>query len=319
MSKNFYDNDFVPLREILTAREAAIELENPAKIYEFLRSRIYKQDQYCKALASILYNHANDRPGCYFICGPSGCGKSAGVNALRELWPNTIVVDSASLSSSGWSGDAKVRDFTKLIDPEEPRAIVCFDEFDKLVDAHTNSAGENTSEMLQHEFLKLIDGCVTGGKYNADCSKITFLFCGSFAKKANAIAKHEGGSAFGFNANAKTCHAYDRDLTVKDLIDFGLIVELASRCEGVTTLKPLTLEDYKHLLKHHESSPLKKLEKKHGIRLSISDAKLDEIARTAYESELGVRNCYAQIKRLIDDEVFESFVRGEGKPNEISL
>ena len=34
-------------------------LDDPRKIYEYLRSKVYKQDEACKAAAMILYNHVH--------------------------------------------------------------------------------------------------------------------------------------------------------------------------------------------------------------------------------------------------------------------
>ena len=48
-------------------------LDNPRKIYEYLRSKVYKQDKACKAAAMILYNHIHGKiTSRNFFCG-NGC------------------------------------------------------------------------------------------------------------------------------------------------------------------------------------------------------------------------------------------------------
>ena len=43
------------------------------------------------------------------------------------------------------------------------------------------------------------------------------------------------------------------------------------------------------------------------MKLRLTKKKLDEIAKQAYESGLGIRNVTAQLQRILDERVFNSF------------
>lgn len=318
--KNFYDKDYVP-STISDTATVDIDLSNPNNIFEYLISKVGYQDDYCKDVAMILWKHIRGQRGAYFVSGPSGCGKTYTWETLKSVYPNIVIHDASSISGSGWSGSNKVTSFAAQLKPGDSDYIVVFDESDKLFTPRYEKNGGNVSADIASEFLKLVDGMIIDVKDKGtyDTSKMTFIFCGSFGKQAEEISKEESSSGFGFGQTAQKKKAYERDLTIQDLIDAGVIRELASRAIKVCHVRPLSEDDYKCLLKDHSGSPVKVLEKKNDIRLKLSDKFLDKVASNAYRSGLGIRNCGNQIQRLIDDKVFENFRNNGTKPNEISL
>ncbi len=307
-TKLFYEDGY----RCIPKTKHNINIGNPKEIYNFLSKRVYKQDSYCKDAALILYNHARGIPSRNFCCGPPGNGKSYVWQLLQTVYPNIIIVDSSNITRTGWSGENKITSFLQQIDPSDPKALVVFDEFDKLCKPQYTSQGENVSANTQSELLMLCSGTDVSVKRESSNIQIstksmTFVFCGSFAEKAEQISNSRSTSGLGFGAVRTEYKPFDTPLTIQDLIDFGVIPELASRATRISNIRPLTLDDYVFLLTRHRESPLKKIEKTYNRKLDISRDQLKDIAHRAYESGLGIRNATAQLQQMMDDQLFSSF------------
>ena len=316
----FYDEKYVSTAN--TTGNHDVNTANPFEIYRYLQSRVYKQDEYCKEAAMILYEHLRGITSRNIVCGPAGCGKTYVWDILKAVFPRILVINAANLSKEGWSGGKKVQDFLGDVDFQEQDYIVVFDEFDKCATPQYTSHGENVSAVIQSEFLKLVEGERIKRKHGVkevmiDTSAMTFVFCGSFAQKAEAIAESKSSSGFGFGNERKKGVSFEKELTVNDLMEFGVIRELASRCTRLINVRPLTEDDYLFLVTEHTGSPIKLLEKKYGMPIEISDEQKREIARRAFVSGLGVRNVTAQVQKLMDDRIFSQFEKGED-PAEIA-
>ena len=148
---------------------------------------------------------------------------------------------------------------------------------------------------------------------------MSFIFCGSFAVKANDIAKKNSTKAIGFTGADYVEKPYSKELTINDIIDYGLIPEIASRVSDVVNVKPLTLKDYEYLLTDHPASPVKKIEEDYQVKLHITKKKLRAIAKEAYESNLGVRYANSKLRRLVDLQIFDSFERSNSEITFIDL
>lgn len=314
----FYDERYTPYAGHVNKEAAAeVDLSNPLTIYEFLRKRVYKQDDYCKNAAMILYDHARGITSANMVCGPSGNGKTYVWECLKEIYPKIIIVNAANLSKDGWKGDNKVTGFASLVDLQEQDYIIVFDEFDKCAAPQFSSGGDNVSASLQSEFLKLIEGTLIPAKHEGaaetklNTALMTFVLCGSFAVKAAEIADRRSSNGFGFETKRAEVKPFSRELTINDVMDFGVIPELASRIRRLINVHPLTMKDYCYLLTEHEASPVKLMEKRYNIKLNLSKKKCQDIARTAYESGLGVRNATAQLQCIIDDRIFSGFMEKE--------
>ena len=316
MSNNnpaFYESNYVPSQR--PEIKSSVDLGNPHAIYDFLLSQIYKQDDYAKDAAMLLYNHARGIPQRLFVCGPSGSGKTYMFECIKQLWQHTVFVNSATITAAGFKGENKVSSFLNCVDvTADEKYIVIFDEYDKLAQPSHNSHGEDVSANCQAELLKLVEGEKIPVQRKTehgidtvifDTSGMSFVFCGSFAKRAGEIAEKESIRQIGFASRNAVHTAFDRKLSVQDLIDAGVILELASRVTRISNVVPLSVEDYKFLIKSHTGSPVRKLEKTYGLKLNISDSILDSIAEDSFRSKLGVRNAASRLQELIDNKLFD--------------
>ena len=320
--KNFYDHDFKAAD--LVSESEYVDLLNPQAIYRYLLKHVYKQDEYCKKASMILYNHIMGRRSRTAVCGAPGSGKTHVAQYIRRLWPKTIIIDSSTLSKEGWSGSRKVHGFLNEVDPASPDYIVVFDEFDKMVVPQHNSKGENISATVQSEFLKLIEGeritVNKGGKqYSIDTSQMSFIFCGSFAICAAEKAAANSTRHFGFLADEHIEKPYESKLTLNDIMEFGVIPEIASRLTDVININTLTVKDFEYMLCKHDASPIKQLEAEYMRPIRVTNKKLKALAKEAYESGLGVRYAYAALKRQVDEALFTSFDTSDGGADEICI
>ena len=311
----FYESTYVPSQRSEFNSSADL-LGNPHAIYNYLLSQVYKQDDYAKDAAMFLFNHARGIPQRLFVCGPSGSGKTYMFECIKRIWPHTIIENAATITGQGWKGDNKITSFLCNIDFTSKEKYICvFDEFDKLASPSWSSHGENLSASTQSELLKLVEGEKIPVQLRTehgidtvmvDTYGISFVFCGSFAKSAGEIAEKESSKQIGFISQNTVHSAFDRKLNIQDLIDEGgVILELASRVTRISNVRPLSVDDYKYLIKSHTGSPLRKLEKAYGLKLNIDDSILDSIAEEAFRSKLGVRNATARLQELIDNKLFD--------------
>ena len=312
----FYEDDYEPQRCPRPSPDFSCDLSSPVAIYNWLNDRVYKQDDWKRAASLILYNHINHRTSINICCGPPGCGKTLVMETLELIYPNIHIKDGSTISREGWNGSSKIG---SIVSECGEGSIIVLDEFDKLVAPEYSSRGVNVAGKIQAELLKQFDGIEVslkegGNSTTTDTHGISWVLLGSFNQKAEEIREHKSPCKIGFGATKDDYQVYQENLTMQDLIDFGLLPEIASRVNRLCCVEPLTQSDYLFLLTKHPASPLLELEKKYGIRLKLSRKQLKQIAEDAYESGLGLRYCKHEILKHIDKQVFNSFEKVEKVP-----
>lgn len=301
-------------------------LSDPRHIYAFLKTRVHAQDYAIKQAAIILYNHTKHLVSRNVFCGQAGSGKTYIWQVIKNsgLYPNIIIHDAATMTCSGFSGSNKIISPLRLIDTDEHDIepyILVMDEVDKMICPRHTSSGENVSSQLQSEWLTYIYPSTAYYHYvtqdsvthHLNLETISWVLCGSFAEEAEEIARKSSCSGLGF-CNTKTeAKAFDRPLTIYDLIDFGMIPEIASRLTRVVCLNKLTYEDFNYLLLSHQASPINELEHSYGLEKGfirnniLTNDKVSKIASDAFNSGLGVRAATSAVVRELDEYIFDHF------------
>ena len=279
---------------------------SPSEIYDKIKEKVYKQDDYCKAASVILYNHLHGINSTNIVSGPSGCGKTFLWETIRdEVYPNVCFLDGKSVTQAGFKG-INLGELLQTIPFKE--GIVVIDEFDKLITANFDSHGTNISRQIQGEFLKVLDSgfikkCEEGHIFQST-DKITFILCGSFFDKADE--KTEEDKSIGFNASLEKKQSYETNITLEDMIEFGLLKEIAGRITDVVNVNPLTVEDYITFIKDFNNSAVKQIEELYGRTLKISDKKIREIAEESFKNELGLRKAIGILKSNMNRRIFDN-------------
>lgn len=131
-------------------------LGSPAKIYEYLDSRVYGQKEAKKAAAMLLWNHANGRRQNVLFAGPTGCGKTEIFRQLAKIYPNIVIHNATSLTGTGWKGNTKVRNLFDGVDQDKmSHLIIVLDEADKMFE---DADDRHYSYIVQNELLKVLEG-----------------------------------------------------------------------------------------------------------------------------------------------------------------
>ena len=287
----------------------------PKKIYEYLDGKVWKQDEAKQAAAMLAYNALNRgiKTNAFFV-GPTGCGKTHIWRCLQQIYPDRIeIVDSSSLTLEGWKGALKWKDLLRSpIFRSGDQTILVMDEADKML-APKFSGSENVSQGIQSEGLTMLEGArvdvaIDSAIHSIDTSKISFVLCGAFSNKAHAIAEKDAGSRIGFGSAQGAAQPYARPLGEAELIDFGIMPEFMGRIQRIVSLEPMTVDDYRSMLDSPHSF-LAHIGEQYGADIRLTPRKRRELAELAYRTGLGVRGMENQLRRLIDDAIFDDCER----------
>ena len=173
------------------------EAMSAKEIYDYLDERVIKQDEAKKAAAMIMWKCLRGIKQNIMFCGPTGCGKTEIWRCLHTLFPYRIaIVDVSSLTMEGFSGNTKWQDLFRSEHFRDSKyTIMVLDETDKMLSPKFTSRGENVSEHIMNEGLKIIEGTtmkikISNDNYRSvDTNKISFVLLGAFSRKAEEIAK----------------------------------------------------------------------------------------------------------------------------------
>lgn len=289
----------------------------PVQIRDELLKSVIDQDDACRKVAMMVYQHLHGHRFVGMLAGPTGSGKSFIADKLKDMFPDLVYIrDVSNVTCDGWSGGKKVSGIFEDVTVPAPdsgriQPIIFLDECDKMFSPKINSGLENVSESVQAEFLTVIHGGeikvpefepYNGRKYSTiDTSGISFMFAGAFEKKANLIAEKESGPMLGFGADLSGAKSYERGLTMEDVHEAGCINELCGRIQRLVNLNPFSEEAYRRILDNHRKGPVHELEEEFGIPIVISNERCDELAHEAYAKGLGIRGMKNTLREYIDD------------------
>ena len=293
----------------------------PTRILKVISAQVVGQEAASRAMALEIHLHLQQvqRRGSLLLVGPTGCGKSMLAEVVAELVKVPFIhVNAAALVPEGIVGNNLTDACIAAINRAggdvavAERAIIMFDEVDKLTSAASTSPGKDPhygTDVL-HQLLRFVDGCTWPiDEYKArnkrnfptelSTRKMLILFAGAWtAQRAQDVA-----SAIGFAAGSETAKpegAEADDLSVDDL---GLPLELVGRISKVVNLRALTQNQLVHLLQQGVTPPLREVRErltKVGSQLTLSPDLMVELARTAVEHGTGARGLVPLVRAVVD-------------------
>ncbi len=283
------------------------------------------------------------------VCGPSGSGKTYGMQVLSKLFHVPfITIHCNSLVQEGIVGPGMTDGFTSLLDqgwlPEElERAMICFDEFDKLFDKQNNNNSGTFNSRIINEMLHFIDDkgevefqetfeTKNCKRIKLPTRKMMFVFTGVFDglgnDDENSIHKddnHENRRIVGFLTNRKndgktekTKSAKSRT-TVEDFIEYGVKPEIMGRIQNFVILDSLSEEELVALFDMGTNSPLTEFEQyfsSNGIHTVLTDEGKKTLAKLAIERNLGVRGLKSLLQQVLLEDMYDLEV---GKDNILDI
>lgn len=287
----------------------------PKDIYKTLTKHVLEQEEACRAVSIMMFQHLHGHRGTAILAGPTGSGKSFLAENLKKIFPDVVFLRSiADLTSDGWSGNKKVVNLfggieSTYIPGTEISRLLFLDEADKCFQFKPSARGGAPSEDVQGELLSVIHGeeiTVSPDKNTAitlDTSKFSFLFAGAFDKQQKDKAEESGG--IGFGSKVVKDEAYNAPITLNDIRMAGCISELCGRIGSVIQLTRIPADSYRKMLDTHQSGPIYELEQEFKICFHISQSAKDEISHRAWQSKLGVRAIKNELRSYIDAATWE--------------
>ncbi len=313
----------------------------PRRIYQRLDAYVIGQDEAKRAVAIAAYNHLKRvharrmhrhslvKKSNVLLIGPTGSGKThIARNLAQVLSVPFTVVDATEFTEAGYYGKdvemmiADLLSKANHVVEEAERGIVFIDEVDKIArrtQTARNGAGSRDigGEGVQQALLKMLEGrsisCPTGASaqwnprdtVQVDTTDILFICAGTFSDLMGPAA--EQGRPIGFGA--EDAPVVERTLTVKELIDYGMLAEFLGRLPVMVQLRALGEDDLIRVL----TEPPDAITREYRELLALDEVQLDfdpgalrAVVRHAIDRGLGARGLRAIIEKVMQQVMFEA-------------
>lgn len=341
------------LEDYVIAQDAAKKVVSAAVYKHYKRREAAKRGP--------LSNDVEIEKSNILIAGPSGCGKTQLARSLARLLRVPLFVgDATKLTQSGYAGDDVESLLQGLLEKcswNVDRAkwgIIVLDEIDKLgrksgreVSGYRDVSGEGVQQAL----LKIIEGgevtlakgmgarLIDGSRQECltiDTTNILFIGLGSFDGVDKIVHRRINDAvSLGFGGKLKQDLPDDalyRDMREEDILEFGIIPELAGRFPVLTSVLPLSTADLRRVLtepKHALVRQFQALYAMDDVVLEFDDDALSAIARKAKQRKTGARALRGILETLMNPydltipsqpdiramRITRAFVEGKAEPS----
>lgn len=318
----------------------------PELIKEMLDCFVIGQDKYKIKLSVAFYTYlmhgrqlGRSLPKSnLLVCGPSGSGKTYGMQILSKLFHVPfVIVHCNSLVQEGIVGPGLTDGFTSLltqgwVKEDVERAVVCFDEFDKLFEKSKggDDSGYYNARVI-NEMLNIIDdkGEVDfkesfdsrdGKRIKLPTRKMMFVFTGVFngLRKENEKEDVEESGLpkarrrIGFfvedEPEEEKPVVADNEPTFDDFIEFGIKPEILGRVQNFVFLDELSEDEMVALFDMGTCSPFSEFEQyfsSNGIDTILTEEGKHTLAKMASERGLGVRGMKSLLQQVLMEDMYD--------------
>ena len=301
----------VPASKITQTEFAKLE-----HLEENLSKRVIGQTEAIRVLSRAIKRtrvqlSKRRRPASFIFVGPTGVGKTELVKVLaEEMFDSTealIRLDMTEYmekhavakmigSPPGYVGYDEAGQLTEKV-RRRPYSVVLFDEIEK---AHPD---------IMNLLLQILD---EGRLSDAHGRSVSFE--NTIIVMTSNAGSTDKSTGMGFN---KTEGEISREKALKALREF-LRPEFIGRVDEVVVFRPLTVTDFADIAGLMMSEMEQALAEKE-VKLEVSRAALEEIAKDAFGKSYGARDLRRVIRQKVEDPVAEILLRHSGYVAKISV
>lgn len=317
--------------------QEALNTLSPKKLMDYCEKRIQGQGIWLKRAVFQIYRYlervAQGRDFCaenWILTAPSGSGKTEFYRTIRDFFViyhipvPVLCIDLSQITESGYKGD-NVATIPRRILAENPTAggiAICFlDEADKKCIPSYSSGGSDFNAAVQANLLTLIEGSelkveVNDQEKDFNSGYTMFVLMGTFQNIRQQKQDRQKERPMGFGAVCeepapgddidRVCDSFYEDLSLQDMIDFGMREELAGRMVQVVNFHRLSDDAMLKLIWYKTEE----ISKDMSIAIEMTDTAAREFLDISFGS-LGVRRPMNMIKELVQNAVSEVFFEGK--------